>query len=162
METTIVSVESNNGAQPSQLETHLGYWLRSVSNAVSGSFARALQERQTSVAEWVLLRRLYDRKQASPGELAEALTMTRGAISKIIDKLQAKEWIRSRTKPEDNRVQLLSLTAAGRRVVPELAEIADRNDDQFFAFLKTGERRLLRDLLIKLADRHQIRDVPLE
>jgi DNA-binding MarR family transcriptional regulator len=149
-------------ARPSQLETHLGYWLRRVSNAVSGSFARSLQARQTSVAEWVLLRHLHDRKQATPGELAEALTMTRGAISKIIDKLQAKDWIRSRIKPEDNRVQLLSLTAAGRRVVPQLADIADHNDDQFFGLLNTGERRLLRDLLIKLANHHQIRDVPFE
>ena len=155
-------METNRRTQASQLETHLGYWLRRVSNAVSGSFARSLQARQTSVAEWVLLRHLHDREQAPPGELAEALTMTRGAISKIIDKLQAKEWIRSRIKPEDNRVQLLSLTAAGRRIVPELAEIADHNDDRFFAFLDTGERHLLRELLIKLANHHQIRDVPLE
>ena len=158
----MVSMETTRRAQASQLETHLGYWLRRVSNAVSGSFARSLQARQTSVAEWVLLRHLHDREQATPGELAETLTMTRGAISKIIDKLQAKEWIRSRIKPEDNRVQLLSLTAAGRRIVPELAEIADHNDDRFFAFLDTGERHMLRELLIKLANHHQIRDVPLE
>lgn len=155
-------METERRAQPSQLETHLGYWLRRVSNAVSGSFARSLQARQTSVAEWVLLRHLYDRKQATPGEFAEALTMTPGAISKIVDKLQAKEWIRSKMKPEDNRVQLLSLTAVGRRIVPELAEIADHNDDRFFAFLETRERHVLRDLLIKLANRHQIRDVPFE
>jgi DNA-binding MarR family transcriptional regulator len=98
-------METDSRAQASRLETHLGYWLRRVSNAVSGSFTRSLQARQTSVAEWVLLHHLHDRKQATPGELAEALTITRGAISKIIDKLQAKEWIRSRIKPEDNRVQ---------------------------------------------------------
>lgn len=155
-------METDGSDRPSRLETHLGYWLRRVSNAVSGSFARSLQARQTSVAEWVLLGHLHDRKQATPGELAEALTMTRGAISKIIDKVQAKEWIRSRIKPEDNRVQLLSLTAAGRRVVPELAEIADHNDDQFFAFLNTRERHLLRDLLMKLANHHGIRDVRFE
>lgn len=155
-------MESNGCAQPSQLETHLGYWLRRVSNAVSGSFARSLRARQASVAEWVLLRHLHDRKQATPGELADALTMTRGAISKIVDKLQAKEWIRSKTMPEDNRVQLLSLTAAGRRAVPELAGIADHNDDQFFALLTAEERSLLRDLLIKLASHHQIREVPFE
>ena len=57
---------------------------------------------------------------------------------------------------------LLSLTAVGRRVVPELTGIADHNDHQFFAFLNTGERHLLRDLLIKLANHHQIRDVPFE
>ena len=37
--------------------------------------------------------------QATPGEMAEALTMTRGAISKIVDKLQSKGWIRSRSSP---------------------------------------------------------------
>ena len=162
METILASMETTGSLAPSQVEAHLGYWLRKVSNAVSGSFARSLQGRQTSVAEWVLLRHLHDRKQATPGELADALTMTRGAISKIIDKLESKAWIRSRIKPEDSRVQLLSLTAAGRRVVPELADIADHNDDRFFAPLDVAERRALRDLLIKLARHHQIRDVPFE
>lgn len=161
VEIIIISMETTHPAI-SALEIHLGYWMRRVSNAVSGDFARSLQARQTSLAEWVLLRQLYDRRQATPGELAEALTMTRGAISKIIDKLQAKGWIRSRVKPEDNRVQLLSLTGAGRRVVPQLAEIADSNDEQFFAPLDAGERRALRQLLCKLAERHQLRNVPTE
>jgi len=72
----------------SELESHLGYCLRRVSNSVSGQFAQSLHVRQTSVAEWVLLRHLYERQQATPGELAEASTMTRGAISKIVDKLR--------------------------------------------------------------------------
>lgn len=158
----MVSMETERRSQLASLETHLGYWLRKVSNAVSGSFARSLQSRQTSVAEWVLLRHLHDRTEATPGELAETLIMTRGATSKIIDKLQAKKWIRSRIKPEDKRVQLLSLTAAGRRVVPELAEIADHNDDRFFAFLDSRERQVLRDLLMKVAEHHQIHYVPSE
>jgi DNA-binding MarR family transcriptional regulator len=146
----------------SGLESHLGYWLRRVSNTVSGEFARSLYARQASVAEWVLLRHLYERERATPGELAEALTMTRGAISKIIDKLQAKGWIRSKVNPEDNRGQLLSLTPVGRRNLPELAEIADQNDEQFFACLDADERAALKTLLSKLAEHHQIRNVPVE
>lgn len=146
----------------STLESHLGYWLRRVSNTVSGEFARSLYARQTSVAEWVLLRRLHEREQATPGELAQALTMTRGAISKIIDKLQTKRWIRSKVNPEDNRGQLLSLTPVGRRKLPELAKIADQNDEHFFACLDAGERAALKKLLSKLAEHHQIRDVPVE
>jgi DNA-binding MarR family transcriptional regulator len=157
METTSKAKRSISG-----LESHLGYWLRRVSNTVSGEFARFLYARQTSVAEWVLLRHLYDREQATPGELAEASTMTRGAISKIIDKLQAKGWIRSKVNPEDNRGQLLSLTPVGRRNLPELAEIADQNDEQFFACLDADERAALKSLLSKLAEHHQIRDVPVE
>ena len=146
----------------SGLETHLGYWLRRVSNKVSGEFTRSLHAKQTSVPEWVLLRHLQERERTTPGELAEALTMTRGAISKIVDKLQAKGWIRSRVNPEDNRGQLLSLTSTGRRTLPELAKIADQNDDRFFACLDATEKSNLRRLLQKLAEHHQIRDVPVE
>ena len=160
----MVSMETISAIKPSvsELEAHLGYLLRRVSNAVSADFARALHAKQTSVAEWVLLRHLYDGEHITPGELAEALTMSRGAISKIIDKLQTKGWIRSRTHPQDSRVQLLSLTGAGQRVLPELAEIADRNDERFFASLDAGERSALRSLLGKLRDDQQIRDVPVQ
>jgi DNA-binding MarR family transcriptional regulator len=157
-----METNSDDKRSVSGLEGHLGYCLRRVSNAVSSEFARMLHARRTSVAEWVLLRLLYERARATPSELAEAVTMTRGAISKIADKLQAKGWIKSRVNPEDNRGQLLTLTAAGRRNLPELAAIADRNDERFFACLSAGERSTLRRLLVKLAEHHQIREIPVE
>lgn len=156
-------METNIGDPPvSTLESHLGYWLRRVSNAVSGGFAQSLHARHTSVAEWVLLRHLCERTQATPGEMAQILAMTRGAVSKIIDKLESKGWIRSRVNPEDNRGQLLSLSGAGRRVLPELAKIADHNDQKFFSCLDSGERANLRRLLGKIAEHHQLHAVPFE
>ncbi len=158
---TILPRQPRRGQQPApDLESHLGYWLRRVSNHVSGSFARALQAKHTSVAEWVVLCRIQERPGITPGELAAALDLTRGAVSKIIDKLEAKDWVTRATKPEDSRVQLLSLTRSGSRVLPRLAEIADRNDREFFNGLDAGERATLRRLLGKLAEFHQIRDVP--
>jgi DNA-binding MarR family transcriptional regulator len=56
----------------------------------------------------------------------------------------------------------LSLTPVGRRNLPELAEIADQNDEQFFSCLDADERAALKTLLSKLAEHHQIRDVPVE
>lgn len=163
METNIVSMETRRAAIAiAGLEDHLGYWMRRVSNQVSGSFVRALQERDASAAEWVLLRVLWDRVQASPAELAGALGMTRGAISKVIAKAAAKEWLASREDPEDGRALLLTLTRRGQRMVPELAEIADRNDEQFFRCLSAKERAELRRLLMKLTKRNEIREVPVE
>jgi len=145
-----------------QLESHLGYWLRRVSNAVSGAFSRALHEKQTSVAEWVLLRELHERGQAAPGELADSLGFTRGAVSKIVDKLETKSWVQSDAKEGDSRFRLLSLTKAGCRNLPVLAEIADRNDARYFDCLSAKEKKVLRELLIKLADHNHINDVPTE
>jgi DNA-binding MarR family transcriptional regulator len=157
-------METNTGntQQLSQLESHLGYWLRRVSNVVSGTFARALQEKQTSVAEWVLLRELHERGQTAAGELADSLGLTRGAVSKIVDKLDAKGWIQMEAKEGDGRYRLLSLTRAGRRSLPVLAEIADQNDARFFDCLSAREKSTLRELLAKLADHNHIHDVPTE
>jgi len=146
----------------SQLESHLGYWLRRVSNAVSGTFSRALHEKQTSVAEWVLLREIHERGQAAPGELADSLGLTRGAVSKIVDKLDVKGWVQSDAKEGDSRFRLLSLTGAGRRNLPVLAEIADRNDARYFDCLTAKEKSVLRAILIKLANQNQINNVPTE
>ncbi|TBR26261.1 MAG: MarR family transcriptional regulator, partial [Reyranella sp.] len=77
----------------SDLETHLGYWLRFVSNHVSHSFSLKLQARGVTVAEWVVLRDLFDGDHVPPSALADRLGMTRGAISKLADRLIAKDQI---------------------------------------------------------------------
>ena len=123
----------DNAEKPgnSALEVHLGYWLRRVSNHVSGTFAKALQERQVSVAEWVVLSHVDEHPEIRPAELAETIGLTRGAISKVLDKLEDKKWLTRKTLEADNRGQLLYLTQQGRRILPELRKIADRNDRRF-------------------------------
>ena len=144
------------------LESHLGYWLRRVSNAVSGAFSGSLQAKNTSVAEWVLLCELQNRGQATPSELAGALGLTRGAISKVMDKLEEKSWIQTDSKEGDGRSRLLTLTREGRRSLPALAAIADLNDAHFFDCLNVTEKRTLRQILSKVAVHHGIHDVPTE
>ena len=102
-----------------------------------------------------------ERPGITPGELAEGLDLTRGAVSKVLDKLEAKNWIARSTKPGDGRVQMLSLTRPASRVLPQLAEIADRNDREFFDGLDDSEKAALGRLLRKLAEVHQIKNVPI-
>lgn len=162
METDLARRPRLRSTAAPDLESHLGYWLRRVSNQVSGAFARALQTKQISVAEWVVMCHVQRYPGITPGEVAEMLDLTRGAVSKVIGKLEAKRWIARSTKQQDGRVQLLSLTHLGRRILPELAEIADRNDRQFFEGLDAEERAILRRLLAKLTELHQIRAIPIE
>lgn len=144
------------------LERHLGYWLRQVSNQISAAFARALHERGLSVAEWVALAQI----QAAPGrscaELSGAMGLTRGAISKVLDKLEDKKWISRGVSEADSRAQVLALTRRGRRLLPELARIADGNDAHFLDVLSADERATLRTLLRKVATAHQISTLPID
>ena len=149
-------------ASPSRLESHLGYWLRHVSNHVSGAFARALEERQVSVAEWVVLVRIDEARRITPGELASLTGMTRGAISKVLDKLEAKGWIKRESRQQDLRAQDVVLTGGGKRLVPKLAAIADANDHHFFDVLTAEQQTTLRRLLDKIVQHHGMHGTPIE
>lgn len=146
----------------SELEAHLGYWLRRVSNEVSGAFARALAEEHVSVAEWVALRLLQNETERSSADLATLTGMTRGAVSKILDKLEAKSLVTRAASVDDGRVHRLALTKSGQRLVPKLAVLADRNDASFFDVLTAKEQAELRRLLEKITDAHGLRQVPVE
>ncbi len=146
----------------SKLEEHLGYWLRMVSNQVSGAFQRKLEDETATVAEWVVLRELFGSSPASPSEVAAALGMTRGAISKLVDRLCAKGLAARTASGEDRRYQSLALTKAGRALTPRLAVLADRNDAEFFSALSEAERRTLMRLMKKLANTHGLKAAPIE
>ncbi|MBI1360139.1 MAG: MarR family transcriptional regulator [Alphaproteobacteria bacterium] len=136
---------------PADLEAHLGYWLRLVSNSVSHGFARKLESHGVTVAEWVVLRMLWDAGAIAPSQLAERIGMTKGAITKLADRLLKKRLIDRVSNADDKRAQTLSLKASGRSIVPRLAALADANEAECFDALSTNERRLLERLLRKVA-----------
>ena len=167
METNIVSMERVSQRQQRReqppgvhFERHIGYWMRRVSAYVQGASARTLQTRHTSVAEWIVLCLILEQPGITPAELAESLTMTRGAVSKIIDKLEAKNWVARSAKPGDGRTHLLFLTRRGNQIIPQLAEILDQHEQKIFGSLEVDERAILRRLLQKLAELHHTRKLP--
>ncbi|MFZ3215381.1 MAG: MarR family transcriptional regulator [Candidatus Acidiferrales bacterium] len=148
-------------AAVSQLQSHTGFWLRAVSNHVSHAFARKLLASRVTPAEWVVLREMYDREDMSPSLLADLAGMTRGAASKLIDRLVAKKLVSRRENAGDRRYQDIALTPAGRTLVPSLAAIADRNDQELFSRLTPAEHRALLTVLKKLVQVHGLRKSPI-
>lgn len=146
----------------SPLEAHLGYWLRFVSNYVSTSFARRLAEHKVTVAEWVALRCLYARCPCSLSALVDEIGMNKGAVSRLVDRLHRRGWVRREVAPSDRRTITLTLTPTGRRLLPRLAQEADDNDAAFFGHLSAHDRQELRRMLQALVERHQLASKPID
>jgi DNA-binding MarR family transcriptional regulator len=145
----------------SDLRSHTGFWLRFVSNHVSHRFARKLVGSGVSVAEWVVLREMFDTSITSPSVLAAATGLTRGAISKLIDRLVQKDLVNRAEAADDRRFQDVRLTPAGRALVPRLAALADQNDHEFFSQLPVGERERLVATLKKLVAVNKLKQIPI-
>jgi DNA-binding MarR family transcriptional regulator len=148
-------------ARVSDLRSHTGFWLRFVSNHVSQSFARKLVGSGVTVAEWVVLREMFDASATSPSALAAATGLTRGAISKLIDRLVQKDLVSRAEAADDRRFQDVRLTPAGRTMVPKLAALADQNDHEFFSQLPVGERERLVATLKKLVATNKLKQIPI-
>lgn len=146
----------------SPLTAHLGYWLRYVSNHVSHAFARKLEGEGVTVAEWVLLRELHEVEALAPSRLAERIGQTRGAVSKLSERLLAKGLIARQDSPDDRRAHSLALTAVGRDLVPRLSALADRNDAEFFDHLTPGEREAVELVLRGIVERRGLTGVPVD
>ena len=144
----------------SDLTTHIGFWLRMVSNHVSHAFAAKLAGKQVTVAEWSLMRALYAKAPTAPSRLADEMGMTRGAITKLADRLIAKSLVTREASARDGRAQTLALTKRGGDLVPHLAALADRNDAEFFDGLSAQERQTLERLLKSLAERGRMTAIP--
>jgi DNA-binding MarR family transcriptional regulator len=145
---------------PNHLEAHLGYWLRYVSNHVSHAFTQKLAAKGVTVAEWVVLRELYDLGAVYPSDLAEKLGMTRGAISKLVERLRLKGFARRYAVEDDARYQTIELTPAGKRLTPTLAKLADANDHEFFGHLTKNQRAEVTNLLQDIVQRNGWKDLP--
>jgi DNA-binding MarR family transcriptional regulator len=146
----------------SALESHLGFWLRFVSNQVSGGFSRRLAADGVSVAEWVCLRELYEAKELAPSLLADRIGMTRGGVTKIADRLIGKGLVLRRPNEKDGRAQTLTLSKEGLRLLPKLAAMADENDAAFFGHLSAAQRKTIESAMRDIVRRFGLRTFPVE
>jgi DNA-binding MarR family transcriptional regulator len=146
----------------SALSDHLGFWLRAVSNGVSHAFAAKLDAKGVTVAEWVVLRALYGQDPTPPSRIADEIGMTRGAITRLADRLIAKALIVRHANPDDGRAQTLALTSQGKKLVPELAALADQNDREFFDCLSEAERHTLERLLKRMVEHGRMTTIPID
>jgi DNA-binding MarR family transcriptional regulator len=154
--------EKRPAAGVSDLKKHAGFWMRFVSNHVSHAFARKLLPSGVTVAEWVVMREMYGREAMAPSALADLTGMTRGAASKLVERLVTKELITRKDCTDDRRFQEIALTAAGKKLVPALASLADQNDEEFFSPLTKSEREVLVATLKKLVRAHGLQKLPTE
>jgi DNA-binding MarR family transcriptional regulator len=136
---------------PSQLHAHVGYWLRCLSNLVSSTFAEKLAAKDISVAQWVVLRTLYDKREITLNEAAEEVGVDKSSLSRMVERLVQKGLL-IRSEGSDRRSVGLTLTPAASKLVPQLARLADENDGQFFRSLSGKQRKEFLSTIQQLLD----------
>jgi DNA-binding MarR family transcriptional regulator len=121
-----------------------------------------MEQNGVSVSEWVALRHLYEHADLTQVALIDALGMSKGAISKVIARLEQKGLVERASSEEDRRAQRIALTSVGHKLVPRLAKLADENDAVFFGHLSAKARAELVNTMKDIVRRQELREVPVD
>ena len=89
--------------------------LRHVMGQLQGCMRATFAEEGMSFGQMVLLRVLVHKGRATPKELAEALSVTTGNITGLLDKLEKAGLVTRTRSAEDRRVVYVELTAKARQ-----------------------------------------------
>ena len=92
---------------------------------------------------------------SEPGPSQQALSGQLGLLpSRVVayvDELEDRGYVERRRNPSDRRLHALYLTAAGKKLMRKLSELARRHEHRMTAALDAGQRDLLRSLLTAVA-----------
>src|ERR1700688_4792756 len=151
-DTQIYDVETY---QPSNCAGQLMYRVRAAQmNALDEELARDpdLAALEISAAQYIIISVMAKRGVDSAAQLCKDLSYDAGAMTRMIDRLEAKGLISRRRCPEDRRLVKLELTASGLAALPKLRACSVRVLNHFLRGFSRGEARQLEAFLVRMLE----------
>lgn len=136
-----------------ELEQSLSSWLRIASNRVAHAFQQKVGLSVVSFSEYEVLRLAQQLEVTSSSELGQLVGLSKGAMSKLLDRLVDKGFIARFDDEDDGRGQVFQLTVSGREIVLVLVSLAVQLDEEFFGHLSEDRKSELLRVLKRVADR---------
>jgi DNA-binding MarR family transcriptional regulator len=134
-------------------EAHVSCWVKRAEVRFSKSFAKILKQAGLIASEWAVVRELYGPANWGPIELGLAMGMSKGGMSKLIQRLVKKGYVTKKRNATDHRYRNVRLTDLGRIRVPVIAAMEKSVDREFFGPLRGGGRYRLTQSLQRVLTR---------
>jgi len=134
----------------------LGYLLKMTHAQMHAYADRIFANHDISFVQWIALLKLHEGRALTPSDLCRAMCHDNGAVSRLLDHLEARGYVERQRSQQDRRVVELKLTASGRAKLDELLPqvVAGLNDVLGAAGFSRDEfdqlTRLLNRLLLSL------------
>jgi DNA-binding MarR family transcriptional regulator len=107
-----------------ELHRGIGHLIKGVRAAMIDGMERELAHLDITPAQFVIMARLAEGDTDSVSMLCKDVSYDPGAMTRMIDRLEAKGFIRRVRSTEDRRTVKLELTAEGRKLYPQLMTCA--------------------------------------
>ena len=150
-----------NGYRP---EESVGYLMRRVLWGLAHEIERQLEPSDLTNAQWLPLLKLSMGQGSTVAELARGCELDAGAMTRLLDRLEAKGLCRRVRSVEDRRVVNIELTAEGRAAAGAIPVVLSGVQNaclagfsvEEFETLKGFLRRMLANAPVKCSSQTQL------
>ena len=131
-------------------EESVGYLMRRIINTVAGEIEREMAPNGLTNAQWIPLFKLFMGSASTVAELARECQLDAGAMTRLLDRLEAKGLLNRVRSSEDRRVVNLELTDEGRAAAQEIPAALCRVQNAHMKGFTHAEWETLKGLLRRI------------
>ena len=144
-------------AENYRAEESIGYLMRRIMATVSQSIeAQICEPGSPTYPQWLVLYKLHAQKAATVAELARECLLDTGAMTRLLDRLEAKDLCRRVRSVADRRVVNIELTDEGRIAAQAVPHVLSRVQNEHLAGFSVDEWEQLKSYLRRILDNAQI------
>src|ERR1700754_4949417 len=138
-----LDAETKVAERPGDHQAELRLWLRllTCTNLIEGEIRRRLRDTfDVTLPRFDLMAQLDKNPDGMTlGELSSRMMVSNGNVTGLVERLVADGLIPRKPAPNDRRVQIVRLTAAGRRAFRAMARAHEGWIAEIFAHLKPSD-----------------------
>ncbi|MBS1228059.1 MAG: marR [Proteobacteria bacterium] len=134
-------------AETYRVEESVGYLINRLAQTVARELDRRMADLGLTDAQWKPLLMLHQGECSTAADLSRMACHDTGAVTRLLDRLEAKGLIRRLRSAEDRRVVNLELTEAGEKIAAEVPKIIIGLANQVLVGFSPDEFAQFKDLL---------------
>ena len=134
----------------------IGYTITDVGRLLRTVFERRVSAFGLTRAQWLIIARLHRRPGLSQSEIADLLEIEKAPAGRLIERMEAKNWLQRRSDAKDRRVNRLYLTNKANRLHAAIWPIAEATVDEALHDLSAAERQRLSALMARVKTTLQV------
>ena len=132
------------------LDSNIGFLVHDVARLMRTVYDRRMAPLGLTRSQWWVLNHLYFHQGISQTELASLLDIEKASLGRLLDRMEAKDWVMRKNDPEDKRTKRVFLTEKVRPTLQIMRDMAALTRDEAVRSLSSAERSHLRDMLRRM------------
>lgn len=131
-------------------EESIGRLLYLTTQAMTLHAEKALKPYGLTVEQFILLKNMPEDNTLSQNQLCEIVEKSAANVTRILDRLEKKAFIKRKQNPADRRSTLLFLTDRGKELVEEVHSLFESFSEHLTKGISSQEQALFTRLLYKI------------